>query len=112
MINVENLKSWGANTEEALKRCMNNEAVYLKLIEMFLANNSFNELKEALASDDLEKAFHASHALKGVLGNLSLTPLYDIIFETTELLRSRAKTDYSDLLSKYEKSYAELLALR
>ena len=112
MITVDSLKEWGANTEEGLKRCMNNEALYLKLMEMFFANNSYNELKEAIANDDLDKAFQAAHALKGVLGNLSLTPLYDIDFEVTELLRNRTKMDYSELLQKYENKYSELLALR
>ena len=91
---------------------MNNEALYLKLINMFITNNSYNELKQALANDDLDKAFQDAHALKGVLGNLSLTPLFDIIFEVTELLRNRTKMDYSPFLEKYEKSYSELLALQ
>ena len=38
---------------------------------MFFDKNSFEELKEAIAADDLDRAFQASHALKGVLGNLS-----------------------------------------
>ena len=70
------------------------------------------ELKKALANDDLDKAFQAAHALKGVLANLSLTPLFDIDFEITELLRNRTKMDYSEYLEKYENKYSELLALR
>ena len=112
MISIDSLKAWGANTEEGLQRCMNNEALYLKLINMFFDKNSFNELKEALSQDDLDKAFQASHALKGVLGNLSLTPLFNIIFELTELLRNRTKMDYSEYLQNYENKYLELLALR
>ena len=112
MITVDTLKQWGANTEEGLQRCMNNEALYLKLVGMFLANNSYNELKEAIKNDDLDKAFQAAHALKGVLGNLSLKPLYDIDFEITELLRNRTKMDYSEFFQKYENKYSELLALR
>ena len=70
------------------------------------------ELKKALANDDLDKAFQAAHALKGVLANLSLTPLFDIDFEITELLRNRTKMDYSEYLEKYENKHSELLALR
>ena len=111
MITIDKLKQWGANTEEGLQRCMNNEALYLKLVNMFLANNSYNELKEAIAHEDLDKAFQASHALKGVLGNLSFTPLYTIIFDLTELLRNRTKMDYSNYLEKYEMSLSLLQAL-
>ena len=112
MVTVDSLKQWGANVEEGLQRCMNNEGLYLKLIGMFFDKNSYNELKEAILVNDLDKAFQASHALKGVLGNLSLTPLFDIIFEVTELLRNRTNMDYSDYLVKYENKYSELLALR
>ena len=37
-------------------------------------------------------------ALKGVTGNLALTPLYDPICKITELLRSRTETDYTGYL--------------
>ncbi len=112
MITIDALKQWGANTQEGLQRCMNNEALYLRLINMFFDKNSFDELKEAVTNDDLDKAFQAAHALKGVLGNLSLKPLFDIVFEITELLRNRTKMDYSEYLQKYENKYFELLALR
>lgn len=112
MITIDALKQWGADTQEGLQRCMNNEALYLRLINMFFDKNSFGELKEAVTNDDLDKAFQAAHALKGVLGNLSLKPLSDIVFEVTELLRNRTKMDYSEYLQKYENKYSELLALR
>jgi hypothetical protein len=32
MITIEGLKEYGANVEEGLTRCMNNEAFYLKLV--------------------------------------------------------------------------------
>ena len=43
MITVENLKKFGANTEEALNRCMGNEMLYLKLVDRFLSQNTFPE---------------------------------------------------------------------
>ena len=50
----------------------------------------------------------ASHALKGVLGNLSLTPLYEKVCEITELLRARTETDYAPLLSEIEQLRGQL----
>ena len=38
--------------------------------------------------------------MKGVLGNLSLTPLSEPVMEITELLRSRTEMDYTPLLTK------------
>ena len=111
MITIEKLTNFGANTKEGMTRCLNNENFYLKLVNKFLNDNSFNKLKEALANNDLDLAFEYSHALKGVLANLSLTPLYNIACELTELLRARTKMDYSPLLEKYEQKYTEFINL-
>ena len=40
------------------------------------------------------------HALKGVIGNLAITPLYEALSDMTEKLRSREEADYQFLYSK------------
>ena len=110
MITVEKLKAFGANTEEGLSRCLNNEAFYLRLVGKFIENNAYNALKDALSRDDLDAAFTEAHSLKGVLGNLSLTPLYQVIVEMTELLRARTKMDYTPMLRKYEALFNQLIS--
>ena len=89
MLTIEKLNDFGANTEEGLGRCAGNKALYLKLVGMIPAEANF---------DKLDNAFEASHALKGVLGNLSLTPMYQVSVEITELLRARTEMDYTPLL--------------
>lgn len=111
MITIENLKQFGANTDEGLQRCLNNEAFYLKLVNRFLEDNSFDKLKAAIDNNDLEEGFKHAHALKGVLGNLALTPLSNIIIEMTELLRNKTERDYSEFINKYETLYSELKSL-
>lgn len=111
MLTIEKLKRFGADTEEGLQRCMNNEAFYLKMVSRFLEDNSFSKLKDEVTNGDLEEAFKISHALKGVLGNLSLTPLYEVIFEMTELLRNQTKCDYGDYIKKYEDLFQNLISL-
>jgi HPt (histidine-containing phosphotransfer) domain-containing protein len=98
MITVEKLNNFGANTAEGLARCFGNEALYLKLVATIPGEASFGKLKDALAEKNLKAAFESAHALKGVLGNLSLTPLYIPIIEITELLRSNTDMDYQSLL--------------
>lgn len=112
MLTVENLRNFGANVTEGLQRCMNNEQLYLTLVNRFLDQNTFPDLKAAILAHDLEKAFHIAHSLKGVIGNLSLSPLYDVIYQMTELLRNRTETDYSNYIQRYELSYSMLAALR
>ena len=95
---LDELRNQGCNVDEGLKRCMNNEAFYLKMVDMFFSDGSKIEaLGNALQADDLDEAFEQAHALKGVCANLALTPLEITISEITELLRARTQTDYSDM---------------
>lgn len=112
MLTTEKLRQYGANVDEGLKRCVNNEQLYLTLVNRFLDQNTFPDLKAAIQDHDLEKAFHIAHSLKGVIGNLSLSPLYDVIYQMTELLRNRTEIDYSDYIQRYEMSYSLLAALK
>ena len=98
MLTIAALKEYGANTAEGLSRCLNNEAFYLKLVNMGLRDENFERLKAALEAHDNAKAFEAAHALKGSLGNLSLTPLYEPISALTERLRGQSgPVDVEDL---------------
>lgn len=99
MLTIDALKEYGANVDEGLGRCMGNEALYLKLVNTIPSEKNFETLKKSLDNNDLESAFDAAHALKGITGNLALTPLYDPIVEITELLRARKEMDYSEKLA-------------
>lgn len=100
MLTIDELNRFGANTEEGIARCAGSEALYLRLVKMIPSEENFVSLRVALESNDLDEAFAAAHALKGVLGNLSLTPMYDKCVEITELLRSRTQTDYTGLMNE------------
>ena len=100
MLTIEQLNQFGANTDEGIARCAGSEALYLRLVKMIPAESNFDNLKNAIEANDLDEAFAAAHALKGVLGNLSLTPMFDKCVEITELLRSRTQMDYTPLLNE------------
>ena len=111
MITLDALRSFGANVDEGLSRCMNNEAFYLRLVGMAAADSGFSELSAALEKNDLKAAFEAAHKLKGVFANLSLTPLFTPASELTELLRNGTPGDYDSLLSEILRQKALLEAL-
>jgi len=111
MLNIEAMRGWGADVDEALVRCLNNESFYLMLVQKAVQDPNFDRLPEAVAAGDLEKAFEAAHALKGVLANLALTPILKPVQEITELLRSRTETDYAPLLSEIRTRRDSLTAL-
>ena len=108
MITIDALKEYGANVDEGLGRCMGNEALYLKLVSTIPNEEKFSKLMESLEANDLDSAFENAHALKGVTGNLALTPLYDPLVEVTELLRSRTEMDYTNLKALINSKKEEL----
>ena len=103
MLTIDSLRAYGANVDDGMTRCMNNEAFYFCLIGMALKDSRFDTLGEKIAGGDLQAAFEEAHALKGVLGNLALTPIYNPVSEMTELLRARQNVDYSPYLTEMKK---------
>ena len=99
MITIEELRGAGADVETGLSRCLGKEDLYIKLIGMGLGDAKFEELGVAVNAGDLDKAFELCHALKGVIGNLAITPLYEALSDMTEKLRAREQADYSSMYS-------------
>lgn len=100
MITLDALKELGADTASGMARCINDEGFYLKMVGMALQDPSFDQLKEAIAAGDLDTAFERAHSLKGVMGNVALTSLFEPISEITEELRARNDIDYSDYMDR------------
>ncbi len=111
MLTIDALKRFGADTDDGLTRCMGNEGFYFKLIGKVVEDKSFACLEEAVAAGDLDKAFDAAHSLKGVLGNLALTPIYQPVFEITELLRAKSDADYGEYIKVISAKRDELVKL-
>ena len=106
---VNELKDYGANTEEGLRRCMNNEGFYLRLVKMIPGDPNFQKLFDAVANGDLDAGFEAAHAIKGSTGNLELTPIFRPVSEITELLRSKTQTDYTALITEIREARDKLV---
>jgi len=112
MLTIDSLKALGADTDEGLARCLNNEEFYLRMVGMALSGDAYEKLRKTVESGDLDGGFEKAHALKGVLTNISLTTLAAPVIEITEALRSRRDIDYSELLDRIDaelKRYRELV---
>lgn len=68
-------KKMGADYQEVLGR-LYNEAMICKFVRMFLQDDSFQILEEALRRGDVKEAFRGAHTLKGVCQNLGFSNLY------------------------------------
>lgn len=112
MLTLEKLKEYGANTAEGMGRCMNNEAFYLRMVNMALDDGVFERMRKAVEGASVKEIFEAAHAMKGMLGNLSLTPLVALSSEMTELARVGKDADYAALWEEIRSQREKLLQLR
>ena len=86
---LDALREFGANTAERMERCLNDESFYLEMVAMTLSDGSFEKLQDAMDAGDARATFAAAHSLKGSVGNVALTPIYEPVCALTELLRGK-----------------------
>lgn len=95
----QNLIAYGVNYAEVMERFVDDEDLDFDCLMMFIDDPAFEGLRKSVADQDYVSAFDYAHSLKGVAGNLGLTPLYNIISQIVEPLRNR---DYSDLPAQWK----------
>lgn len=71
------LAAGGIDVDDALSRLMNNEQLLARVLTMFLDDDNMAALEAACAAHDKTAAEATSHTLKGLAGNLSITPVYE-----------------------------------
>ena len=81
----------GANYEDVLKR-LYNEGMICRFTLMFLNDDSYPKLEQALKEGNVKEAFRAAHTLKGVCQNLGFTNLYQPTYDLTEVLRTGTRS--------------------
>ncbi len=84
---IEKLKALGVNTDEGIKRFMGNTALYERMMAKLPANVRAQNVMKHFENGDMQAALESTHTLKGVTGNLSVTPLYNAYTEAVRLLR-------------------------
>ena len=111
MLTLDNLREYGANVDEGISRCLDDEAFYIELVKSVIPDDRIDELEKYIAAKDFDKAFEVAHALKGMYGNISIMPVYEPICEITELLRDRKDVDYSPFIAKAREQKQRLVDL-
>ena len=111
MLSIDKLEKHGADTKTGLSRCADNEALYLRLVNITIQELSSGALGEALEAGDLDKAYYIAHKLKGGVNNLALTPISVPLCELTELLRNKTPGDYKSLYGEIIRKTTELSVL-
>ncbi len=86
---LDELKLLGLDIDEALTRFMNNRELLERMLKK--APTAIAENSGIIADIDhgnIENAVLKAHTLKGNMGNLSITPLFEAYKEVTDLLRA------------------------
>lgn len=97
---IEEMKALGADTEDALGRFMGNEALYERMLKKLPRVVEETPVMSYARSGDYEAATSNAHALKGVTGNLSLTPLYSNYTTIVDLYRMGKPDEATALLGE------------
>lgn len=87
------LEESGADVEATLKRFMGKDSIYLKFLGKFPNDPNYANLGTNMESGNFEEAYKCAHALKGVVGNLGLTPIFETVSTLVEELRNKANAD-------------------
>lgn len=99
----------GVDVDEVMERFMNNETLLEKFMRKFKADPNYQELLDAVEKKDIQRAFTASHTLKGVSGNLSLKMLQDQVSEQCECFRAGDFEAGAALMGKVMEEYCRIV---
>ncbi len=106
---IEELKSLGTDTDDALVRFMDNSALYERMLKKLPKVIEEAPVMQYVESGDLDTALANAHTLKGVVGNLSITPLYNNYTEIVKLFREEKSEKAKELLIDTVKIQQEIL---
>ena len=101
------LEAAGIDVQSAMERFMDNEMLLERFLKKFLDDPNYGKLKAAQAAGDREGAVTASHSLKGVCGNLSMTGLFDLLTRQVGLLRAEDWAGAMELMPGIDEAYEE-----
>ena len=85
---------------------MMNDMLIERMIRKFMGDNSCKQIVSCYQEGKLHDVFVLSHTLKGVAGNLSLTPLYEISCVITEATRNNDQADIAKEIKQLEDIYS------
>ena len=109
---LEILTDYGMDINATIARFGGNEALMMRFLTGFPNDKTMQSLHDAVAAGDREAMKVAAHSLKGLTGNLGLTPLFEA---STTLMNPLRQTEddvtglYEDVSREYDK-VVEVLA--
>lgn len=91
------LEENGVDVDTTLKRFMGKESLFMKFIVKFADDESCKGIRTGLENRDAQVIFERAHSLKGVAGNLGITPVYTLAAEIADLFRGKQEAEEAEL---------------
>ena len=87
MYNDDELISMGIDLDGALQRFLGKKAIFEKMLKKLPKAVADCPVEEYFEKKDYQTAFANAHTLKGLAGNLSVTPMFDAYSDICDKLR-------------------------
>ena len=71
-----------------MERFLDDKELYMACLETVISDSNFEKLGVALKEKSVTEAFDCAHTLKGVFANLGLTPMFSMVVNIVEPLRT------------------------
>lgn len=107
-MNFDLLKNAGIDAEDAVKRFMGNESLYARMLGKFLDDKNYENLVNAISEKNEGEALTASHTLKGLCGNLSMSELFRLFTEQVTLFRADKWDEACAMMPEISGNYTKI----
>jgi len=104
----QKLADLGVDIDGALERFLSQTDLYLEYLFRFAKNKDMKILEHSVAAEDWVTVLNSAHALKGITGNLGLTPLFSRVNLIVEKCRAGDLVGISDIYESLQKKYVPI----
>lgn len=108
---LDTLRQWGCDIDAALERFVEDEDFYWECYNILFQGQELGELEEHLNKGEVEDAFICAHGMKGTIGNLGLTPLFELLSPMVEILRAGKLDGVQEQFELLKQSWEEYKTL-
>ena len=95
---LEQFRMAGGDVEVVMERFMEDEELLRECLAQYISEDDFGKLETAIKAQMYKEAFEYAHALKGVVGNLGINPVYETLAVLVESLRHAT---YENLMEEW-----------
>lgn len=101
----------GIDYDNALRRFAGKEVLYEKYLVKFKEDNHLELALEAKEKENYEEMLKAIHTMKGVVGTLGMTALFQACAVVVNAIRAKELDNMDELVENVKKEHAKMIAI-